>query len=1131
MKQFIICFLFFIFSALNIFSQNSLDDLNIIFKHDFENNTLGYYRNNEWNVDFRNPLWSCRQSALQIVQDASNMTNNTKSLHITYPANSLGPDEGGTYWWTFFDPQDELYMSYDFQFQPGFQFQLGGKLPSFQAGELGNEDATGYNCFTGGLMFNSLGNLTFYVYYPDSKQPTWGETFLWGTTGYSAGYFSPSSVVYEYGTGNIANGDPGKWHNITYRMVANSVKSEGVGNYDGILEAYFDGVLISQISHFLFRKTANLKLDRIRMVTFFGGDNDAWRNPVEEWLNVDNIMLFTFKDGFNVTRGNNLSPRNRTINYWRNMVNQSTTLPEAPSNLNSNSITTNSATITWNDNASNEYGFEIYRSIHQNSDYIKVGTVLANITSFQSNSLDPNTTYYYQIRAYNGKGFSAYAGPLAVKTQPLAPPPSPPTALIIKSFDATNAILEWHDNSNDEYGFEVFRSLLPTSGYDIIGTTPANSTIFTSSSLNPSTTYYFSVRSYNGNGKSNFSPAAQVTTLNLEIPAPPSTLRLISSSEDSVLVQWDDNSDFEDGFVLEKSEGDSNHFIKLYTSNFNQTTFKDKNIQSNNNYYRVKSFNAGGFSSYSNTLFVYLEGISNFPNSPINFRNKSTGVDNITLQWKDNSDNETGFEIQRFGPDDKSIVNFIKVDANDSSFIDNRLKSNADYSYYIRAFNENGYSGYSDKIIVHTSPIDIPAAPSSVQVISSTEKSITLQWADNSDNENVFYIKRSLIFDTNVVKIITLNANVVSYTDTALNPNTDFIYQIFAGNQAGNSPSSNEAIATTLSLTETKRVKDGLIAYYNFHYYPDNIIRDMSEYKEPLDLKISDPNSVVWHPNNSLEIINPTSIISNAPATKIIDSYKNSKEMTVECWIKPSEPSSSADSKIISLDNTESDVGFVVSQNYSNLKSSASFDYSIRLHTKSTSESGYPEFSLNKEINYINLQHIVYVRDSLWNEKIYLNGTLYEQSYRPNNFEDWNNNYFLNFGNASDQNSPWLGTFYLLALYDRALSDSQVVKNYLAGPEDNLVVYKNDFSINISPNPVVSNRSTFEIIPAEIQDIAPETIIRIMDMFGKQYHEEILFNPGEMYSKEMDFTNYPKGIYIIQVLSKDKQQFKKFIIE
>jgi hypothetical protein len=296
--------------------SNNLDDLDVIFAHNFENNTLGNYLSKEWDLDWLSPSWVNRLSELDIVSDESDILNPTKSMRIFFPANSLGPEQGGTNWATIVpEKYEEAYFSYDIKFMPGFEFQAGGKIPGISGGSIPSTNKpTGYDGFGAFIMFKADRPM-FYIYYPDSPQDQYGLGIEWGKK-YASNEFSPSQIKVEYTSGPVYF-STGVWHNLTYRVVLNSVNTNGSVNYDGILEAYFDGKLVTQISRLLFRHTTTLRIDKISMMLFFGGATDDYRNPINEWLNIDNVLLYNFKSDVNVPRGHELSPTNRTIEYWR----------------------------------------------------------------------------------------------------------------------------------------------------------------------------------------------------------------------------------------------------------------------------------------------------------------------------------------------------------------------------------------------------------------------------------------------------------------------------------------------------------------------------------------------------------------------------------------------------------------------------------------------------------------------------------------------------------------------------------------------------------------------------------------------------------------------------------------------
>jgi hypothetical protein len=292
------------------------DIFNVYLKRDFENNTLGQYLNNEWLADWFNPPWANRRESLEIRKDVNDAENKTKTLWIDFPEKSLGPSEGGTQWWsTLPNKYDEIYFSYDVKFMGGFQYQSGGKIPGMKGGILpGFDKPTGYDGFVILMMFK--GDVpVFYIYYPDNYLATYGATFKWG--GEQDSFYlankNNTHLVLDYVDSVAAKFTSGQWDNITYRVVLNTVETEGVPVYDGILEAYFNGKLVLQLSHILWRLSNYIKIDKLDITTFFGGDTDAWRNPIAEWVKFDNFYLFDYKSGVNVPRGHTLSPVNRII--------------------------------------------------------------------------------------------------------------------------------------------------------------------------------------------------------------------------------------------------------------------------------------------------------------------------------------------------------------------------------------------------------------------------------------------------------------------------------------------------------------------------------------------------------------------------------------------------------------------------------------------------------------------------------------------------------------------------------------------------------------------------------------------------------------------------------------------------
>ena len=91
------------------------------------------------------------------------------------------------------------------------------------------------------------------------------------------------------------------------------------------------------------------------------------------------------------------------------------TPPLAPSQLRTLNITRASITLNWRDNANNEQGFAIERSLNGRT-WIRIATTAANVRTFVDNGLTRNTTYWYRVQAFNQAGASPYAGPVSATT-------------------------------------------------------------------------------------------------------------------------------------------------------------------------------------------------------------------------------------------------------------------------------------------------------------------------------------------------------------------------------------------------------------------------------------------------------------------------------------------------------------------------------------------------------------------------------------------------------------------------------------------------------------------------------------------------------------------------------------------
>jgi len=90
-------------------------------------------------------------------------------------------------------------------------------------------------------------------------------------------------------------------------------------------------------------------------------------------------------------------------------------LPNAPSGLTADAVSSSQIDLSWTDNSNNDDGFKIERKTGAEGTYAQIDIVGPNITSYSNTGLEI-ATYYYKIYAYNSAGISAYSNTVSGTT-------------------------------------------------------------------------------------------------------------------------------------------------------------------------------------------------------------------------------------------------------------------------------------------------------------------------------------------------------------------------------------------------------------------------------------------------------------------------------------------------------------------------------------------------------------------------------------------------------------------------------------------------------------------------------------------------------------------------------------------
>jgi hypothetical protein len=99
--------------------------------------------------------------------------------------------------------------------------------------------------------------------------------------------------------------------------------------------------------------------------------------------------------------------------------------------------------------------------------------------------------------------------------------------------------------------------------------------------------------------------------------------------------------------------------------------------------------------------FTITKKTDSIPPPPTDLKADAGSPTQINLAWKDNSENEDGFQIER-GTTADSFTQITVVGANATSYVDNGIASNTKYHYRVRAQNGTGSSAYSNTASART---------------------------------------------------------------------------------------------------------------------------------------------------------------------------------------------------------------------------------------------------------------------------------------------------------------------------------------------------------------------------------------------------------------------------------------------
>lgn len=417
--------------------------------------------------------------------------------------------------------------------------------------------------------------------------------------------------------------------------------------------------------------------------------------------------------------------------------------PDAAKNLSVTTISQSALRLDWNENpnaGTNETGFEIYRATKAGGPYNLVNITAPNIVTFTDLTLLPNYTYYYIVRAVGETGAAPNSNEGSGKTDIDAVAPSAPSNLEYRGSTSTTVNLRWNA-ATDNGG--IGRYDIYANGSKLYSTT---NLFFTVGNLDSLTSYTFTIKAVDKGG--NVSPSSNqviaythrqglnykyyhgaynnLPDFNSLTPVKTGVMDTVNAGagvrtrDDNFAFYWEGSIYIPASgtytFETYSDDGSRLYIDVPYSSNAiplvdndgaHAATYKKGSKFLTQGYHAIViTFAEVGGNQEMSLYWSSAAGLAreripkNFfalddhaigaaLNAPGALSATALAYNKIQLNWSDNSNNESGFEIVRSTSATGAFVPLFSTSAGATSYLDSGLTAATNYYYKIRAVSPN----------------------------------------------------------------------------------------------------------------------------------------------------------------------------------------------------------------------------------------------------------------------------------------------------------------------------------------------------------------------------------------------------------------------------------------------------------
>ena len=424
----------------------------------------------------------------------------------------------------------------------------------------------------------------------------------------------------------------------------------------------------------------------------------------------------------------------------------------------------NQIRLEWKE-ASLGVSYEIYKKEENGSRQLAETIPAGRGLTWTDTSVQPGTTYTYQIRGVKTQQGKSYEGAYS-KEVTAATELDAVSGLTVGTSDMQSLNVSWRQVPGAD-GYELYRSASSGGGYSLLATLPSQTLSYQDKGLSLGGAYYYQVRAYvSVNGKKTYgayAPEAVGTVKLSEVQ----DLKVTQIKATALQLSWKGSPDAQSYEVYYSTSPDSGYKrLKTVKKTFYNFTKAKCGVTY---YFKIKTFRKDGKVKTYGDDSVVVSGRTVLTGSPAITVKKVT-YNSIALKWTKVKDAKK-YEIWYSTTPDGNYQ-LLKTQGG-TAFTHKKLTTGQTYYYKVYPIRDS-FKGDVSNVVSAKSTLD---NLSGLKVVRSGNNGMSLSWKKVKGASN-YVILRSTKADGTYTEVARTNST--KYTDTGLAANTTYYYKVYA---------------------------------------------------------------------------------------------------------------------------------------------------------------------------------------------------------------------------------------------------------------------------------------------------------------------------------------------------------------